>query len=279
MRYHFGLIGQDIGYSKSPDLFKTMFSLSGVEGDFDILDIPPSDLSPTMTAAKTGTFGGLAVTVPYKKAVLEWLESVDPVATQLDVVNSIVIQSGRMSGHNTDWEGFGEALRRTAKGFNGNHAVILGYGGSARAVAFSLWRTFGVLQFAIVGRDPMHLDTYVQWLKGLDARIEAVKIEFNQEYQDALARTALIANCTPLGGWHLPDRPPITHFSHVQRGVVYCDLNYNPNNRTVKQARAVGLNATDGSLMLSAQAVRSFELWTGIHLEIEPVHRAVFGAV
>jgi shikimate dehydrogenase len=185
------------------------------------------------------------------------------------------VKQSSLVGHNTDGDGFAYSLQELAGVTSVKRALVIGNGGSARAVVYSLANSFGCREFVVFGRTAISLATFQN--------------EFLTRITDANFRLCatddgipsgspidLVVNCTPLGGWHHPDADPIPRDLALSQSTVYVDLNYNDNNSVVSRARSAGAIALNGAPMLVAQAIKSFELWTGEKVAFEPIFSSVF---
>jgi shikimate dehydrogenase len=272
---HFALIGGEISYSRSPDIFRAVFEQLGCEGRFDLCATQSENLQAEIRRLVKSGVAGVSVTIPHKETIIRHLDSVDDLARTVGAVNSIAIRDGQLCGYNTDCYGAAFALRRA--GFKGcERAVIIGSGGAARAVAQVLVVDFGVLDFVFCGRNAAKLADlkYHIGYYGQDIVIGAVTIVDN--IAQFATGESLVVNCTPLGGPLSPKSNPVPKSLDWRQIGFYFDLNYNADNRTVKAARDAGVRAIDGSSMLVAQALKSMELWTGTSVELEPVYTKVF---
>jgi shikimate dehydrogenase len=276
-QFRFGVLGHDISYTKSPELFQAIFDIKGVGGTCDVFDIPPEEFTDRFPRLVKSGIDGMSVTIPYKNKVVDFLSRVDPVAASLGAVNSIKVDSGSAFGYNTDCYGFAMPLREHREKLSGGSALILGCGGVAGAVVYSLCHDFGIRRLTIVGRTPERLEAFAT---GVRQRHKSVHIEtsrFPNAADDRSGEWDIIVNGTPLGGWNHPETSPLPDHFTWPRGAIYYDANYNENNRTIEQAQKMGLTAIDGSAMLIRQATRSFFLWTGEEVAFDPVYRRVFG--
>ena len=275
--YKLGVVGQNISYSQSKNIFETIFGLTGVGGSFDILSTEPGDLSARIQDCVDESYTGLSITVPFKSEVVPLMTQTDPLGSRLNVVNCISIENGQLRGHNTDVIGFAIPLEMRQAGSDRRHAVIFGYGGSASVVVYSLASDFGMKQFTIVGRSESKLtafrDRMTAVLPNIDIHAESSE-HFTAGFDD---RYAVAVNCTPLGGWNLPGSSPLPKRFDWSAVDIYYDLNYNRDNHLVTAARNAGVTAIDGSTMLVGQALESFHIWSGMTVDFNPVYRAVFG--
>ncbi|HUV30451.1 MAG TPA: shikimate dehydrogenase [Acidobacteriota bacterium] len=275
--HHFALIGHNVSYSKSPDIFQAALDLAGLDGRFEICEVLSEELNDRLRQLALDGVSGFCVTIPHKRAIIDFLDDIDPVAQVLDAVNSVYADEGRLFGYNTDSYGFGLSLKPFAESLKCGHALILGCGGGARAVIHSLNVNFEVRRFTIFGRTPEKLREIKASLEG---RLERIDISTAPLSSVGAARERtfdLIVNCTPLGGWNYPDENPLGPNFDFSRTKIYYDLNYNRDNRLVGSARDAGVVGIDGSLMLVGQAVRSFDIWTGHSIPVQQVYEAVFG--
>ena len=272
-RYHFGLLGHKIAYSQSPDIFAAIAKQTGCKIQFDLFDISPLDLDFFMQRIHAQELTGLAVTIPHKEAVMRYLKECEQVAQELEAVNSICIDGQKLSGFNTDWEGVAHSLTRHAKAVTKGRVLILGTGGVARAVAYAVCTQMKPRELLIVGRSQEQLEHIKTTCSRFDLTCRATLRDVFEAGKD---KFHLVVNCTPLGGWHFPNVSPLPKGLDWRQVGIYFDVNYNTDNVFVDMARKLKIPALDGRLMLVAQAVRSFEIWTGQTTEIDKIYRAVF---
>ena len=142
-RFAFGLVGRNIAYSRSSEIFKAIFDTVGAMGRFEVHDVAPNQLRAIFERLFGEGLQAVSVTIPYKSRVLEFVEAGDTIATALGASNSVVLGSGGFRGFNTDCYGFSLALREHAEGLRGGRAVILGNGGGAKAAVYGCARTAG----------------------------------------------------------------------------------------------------------------------------------------
>jgi shikimate dehydrogenase len=274
----FGVVGRDISYSRSGDIFRAAFDAMEIDGTFSVYSVDPNQLAGVLGKLRAGHIDGLLVTIPYKEAVIPYLDRVESTARSLGTVNCIRAAEGILTGYNTDWRGFGAPLRRHDDVLRDGEALILGCGGAAKAALYGLRIDFGVKRFVILGRSPDRLFRFKQRLENMlgDVRIRtAIDADFAGE---APQKYAIAVNATPVGGWNHLDEDPLPIGFDLSSVMIYYDLNYNSGNAAVKRAEKAGLTAIDGSRMLVDQALRSLEVWTGRTVPFERVYDSVFGA-
>lgn len=242
-----GLLGRKLGHSYSPQIH-------GYLGDYSyqLFEKEPDELEEFL---KTGDFTGLNVTIPYKKAVIPFLDELTPKAKALGAVNTVVRRpDGTLLGHNTDHFGFQSMVQRSGIVCAGKKALVLGSGGAA--------------------------NTVVQVLQDLGARVITISRTGENHYGNLHlhADAALIVNATPVGMYPNTGISPldVRQFPHLE-GVL--DVVYNPaRTQLLLDAEALGLPHENGLWMLVAQAKEAAEYFTGTRISdsaIEAIHKTL----
>lgn len=274
--YRFALIGEAIEYSLSPRVFKAIFEQAGRQGAFEVHSVSRDKLGRLVKQLVTEGVQGFSITIPHKQTVIDFLEHVDPSAIAVEAVNSVMVENGRLTGFNTDIFGFSFALKRARFGGTERPALIIGSGGSARAVIHALHHDFSINHFVVWGRSEANLRQIKQHFSGTAQDVQIQTLAGIDSLLRVEPAPAIIVNCSPLGGANLIDSIPLPQAFDWSGVDFYFDLNYNEENQAVSRARSHGVMVADGSAMLVAQAVRSFELWTGQKVDFEPVYKEVF---
>ena len=245
MEKKFGLIGKTVGHSFSKNFFDEKFFRDGLrDHHYDLYAL--KDISDLKTLLKDNPeIRGLNVTIPYKEQVIELLNEVDEMAKVIGAVNVIKIENKKLKGFNTDYNAFLETLQRWLPADIKPKALVLGTGGSSKAVCVALKKLS--VPFEMVSRQEKLVEHTYESIKKNPSVIENVN---------------LIINTTPLG--MSPDTesfPPIPYDSLGDHHYVY-DLIYNPA-RTVFLQKAEMRNAKikNGLEMLHLQAEKSWEIW------------------
>ena len=237
MRY--GLLGEHLPHSFSKEIHERLGLYR-----YELIELAPSELGDFL---RRRDFGGVNVTIPYKQAVIPYLDELSPRARAIGAVNTVVNRAGHLLGDNTDYGGLAALLRRTGLELRGKKVLILGTGGTsltARAVATDALAA-AVLRVSRSGRD------------GAITYEAAVA-----EHPDA----QVLLNTTPCGMYPEPEALPIDpgRFPALE-GVV--DVIYNPlRTRLTQRAAELGLKAANGLYMLVTQAVLAAEAFTGATL-------------
>ncbi len=263
MFYPLGLIGHPLGHSLSPKIHAAALAACGLTGDYSLFPIPPDDLPGLHTLLarlRAGEIHGLNVTIPHKQNVIPLLDALTETAQAIGAVNTISAQNGRLIGDNTDAPGFFTDLTRFLEKSNIQNpktALLLGAGGSARAVFYALCQAGW--QVTVAARRLEQAQALAQSLKLSCSHIECIELNAVADWQGDL-----LVNTTPLGMAPAIETCPWPEHTPLPDGAVVYDLVYNPREtRLVRQARAAGLPAATGLGMLIEQAALAFEIWTG----------------
>lgn len=220
------------------------FKALGMDWSYELHDVPPEQLPDAMRMLRGPGAVGANVTIPYKLAVMEHLDVIDPEALRARAVNTIAREGVRLVGSNTDVAGIRAAVQEIGLEPRGADVVILGAGGSARAAALALEGA----HLTFVARRPDEVD--------LPGKVVA----WSDPSWSRLSRSAdLLLNATPLGRRdEMPLRP-----NGLPRDGAVIDLVYvRGGTPLVHKARSLGLRTADGWGILLAQGARSFEIWT-----------------
>jgi shikimate dehydrogenase len=225
-------------------------------------------LPELLTAAKRMGFNGLNVTYPCKQAIIPLLDELSDDARELGAVNTVVFKDGRSHGHNTDWWGFAEGFRRGLPNVKRDHAVQLGAGGAGAAVAHAAL-TLGVGQLTIFDMD----STRAAGLAAeLSARFGQGRAVAGTDLAKSVAEAYGLIHCTPTGMAKLPGLPLPAELLHPALWVA--EIVYFPlETELLRVARELGCQTLDGGGMAVFQAVRAFQLITGIEPDAERMRR------
>ncbi len=271
-RYTFGLLGQQVDYSRSPEIFKSIFAADNVQGSFEIINCRIEELEERLTELRNSGFDALSVTIPHKEAIVPFLEKTDKIAGALRSVNSVKFTKTGACGLNTDSYGFTQPLLPYASELKGKSAIVLGAGGAARSVAYSLAldSEIGAIQF--YGRSEERLLRSATMLTEIFPRLRiSARTWEPSERIVADSSVAIVVNATPLGGPNAPLSDANGLFDAFTGGEIFYDLNYNGDGSMMAAAQRHCRLALDGLPMLIHQALRSYYLWTGSNIEFGDV--------
>ena len=263
-----GLIGFPVSHSMSPKIQHAALEACGLEGEYSLFPVPPDDkqgLKNLLDRVRTGEIRGLNVTIPHKQNVIEFLDELTTTAQIIGAVNVIYMKEDKLIGDNTDAGGFLADLNKVlaespspigrGEGVREKSALVLGAGGSARAVVYSLANDGWGMTIAARRLEQ------AQELASSFTNYELGITNFNDLQPSTFD---LIVNTTPLGMTPNIDSSPLPKDTILSQGTIVYDLVYNPREtKLIREARSQGLTATTGLGMLIEQAVLGFKLWTG----------------
>jgi shikimate dehydrogenase len=261
-----GLIGFSIAHSLSPQVHAVAIARHDLDAVYELWETDPSALQARVRSLRAADCLGANVTVPYKEAVMPYLDGLEATAEKTGAVNTIVNRDGRLEGHNTDVAGFRRALEETGFSPRGRRAVALGAGGAARAVAVALSEA-GIAEISLVDIVPERSTALARGLSSLVPEMTIRALEpGGSAFAEAVRECELLINCTPLGTRHSAVEHDLPlDGSLIQSGSVLFDLVYNPPVTPLMEAATQrGARVAGGLAMLVYQAAASFKLWTGL---------------
>jgi shikimate dehydrogenase len=264
-----GLIGSNIGASKSPLLQETEARQHGLQLVYRLIDfrqrgLTIPDLGELLRWAGHFGFDGFNVTHPYKTAIIPLLHSLSPEAAALNAANTIVLRDGRRHGHNTDWSGFAASVRRGLPGATLHRVAQIGAGGAGSATAYAML-TLGTQQLAIFDLNTQRAEELATRLRRLFAGRSIVAVA---SAEIALQDADGVVLATPVGMHGQPGMP--FDPALLQSRMWVADVIYAPlETELLAHARQLGCRTMNGGGMLSFQAASAFELFTGIRPDAE----------
>ena len=226
----YGLLGEHLPHSFSPQIHMSL----GNE-DYHLFEVAPENLEKFLTSGK---FKGINVTIPYKKAVIPFLDEISPEAEKIGAVNTITVRDGKLCGDNTDYFGFKYMVEKSGITVKDKKVLVLGSGGASLTVQTVL-RDMGAKDVLVVSRNG--------------------EVNYTNIYNNTDAD--IIVNTTPVGMYPDNMNSPVdlTEFPKLS-GVL--DVVYNPlKTRLVMEAEKMGIPAVSGLSMLVAQAKKAHEIF------------------
>lgn len=240
----YGLIGEKLVHSMSPQIHAELFKALRVNGHYHIFQVKKHKLSEAVFGLSAIGAIGVNVTIPYKVSIMKYLDSLSPEAEKIGAVNTLSFMNGEIKGYNTDYHGFKKALDYSSINIAGKRAAVLGTGGASKAVCQCLMDN-GASDIVLVSRSP-HKD--------------ALRC-ISYEELTSIKGWDIIINCTPVGMYPDVDASPVTRqiISSFSSAV---DLIYNPAETLfLKYARELRLPHANGLYMLVSQAAAAHEIW------------------
>jgi shikimate dehydrogenase len=268
-----GLIGYGIQGSLTPAMHEREGAEQGLTVIYKLIDLQKHGLDvkalpELLVAAERMGFAGLNITFPCKQEVVPLLTELSDNARALGAVNTVVLRDGRRYGHNTDLFGYAENLRRGLPDAKLGRVVQMGAGGAGSAVAEALMQ-LGVGHLTVFDTDTSraeHLASDLRERHGTDRSAAGTDL------RAAIAGADGVVNTTPVGMAKLPGTPVPREYLRPELWI--SEIIYFPlETELLKQARAIGCRTLDGGGMAVFQAVRAFELFTGVTPNPERVRR------
>ncbi len=262
-----GLIGWPVSHSISPIMHNAAFDYLGLDWRY-----VPTPVAVKTPAAMQQALAGLAalglrganVTVPHKQAVIPYVERLLPAAQAIGAVNTLVVEpNGGLTADNTDAAGFISDLREHGVEPEGQHVLVLGAGGSARAVVYGLAQAKAE-RIIVLNRTLETAQSVVAALQPLAPACRMSAFALPDDLPKLASYADLIVNCTSLGMTPHVDTMPWLEDVSFRSGQVVYDLVYNPaQTRLLRQAAQDGARTIGGLGMLVWQGALAFERWTG----------------
>jgi shikimate dehydrogenase len=268
------VIGNPIEHSMSPAIHNRAFA--ELKLDYVYVAFRVEDVGRAIAGMRAlDNFRGMSVTIPHKVSIIPHLDEVADVDRGIGSVNTVVNDGGKLMGYGSDGPGAMRALADAGVRVAGKNVTILGSGGAARAIAFTLATKgkpasislLGVIEneLNILGRDLVDkTGAKVTWAMLDDAKLAARLVE-----------SQLLIHCTPIG-MHPKTRESLVPKALLHRGLAVMDIVYNPlETRLLADAKARGLKTVSGVEMFVNQAVIQFELWTGKKAPVKAMRNVV----
>lgn len=259
-----GLIGAGIQASRTPALHEHEGDAQGLRYLYQLIDLDQLRLDSTalpdlLQAAERMNYTGLNITFPCKQAVIPLLDELSPEARGIGAVNTVVLKDGKRVGHNTDCLGFAEGFRRGLTDAARERVVQMGAGGAGAAVAHALLSE-GVRQLTIFDVDRERAESLAN---NLNQHFGPGRAQAGRDLPGALAQAEGLVNTTPMGMAKLPGSPVPAGLLRKEMWVA--EIVYFPlETELLRDARALGCRTLDGGNMAVFQAVKAFELFSGV---------------
>lgn len=260
----YGVIGEPIAQSLSPDLHNGLFEYYGMDGLYLPLEVDIENLESLIKGIRNMNFRGFNVTKPYKMEIIKYLDRLDPMAEKIGAVNTVVCENGELVGYNTDGFGFIKSIEAILGKSNKEDLkiLILGCGGAVKSVAMALAQ-WGTKEIIIANRTiEKALDLEKQINENWPQKAKGISLEENS-LRDVMKDVDILVNGTSLGMIDNAERTPISKDLLMKDLLVY-DMIYNPEiTRLLADAQEIGSKTENGLNMLLFQGLLAFELWTG----------------
>lgn len=272
-----GLIGFPIKQSFSPFIFNVAAELTGTKLIYLPFEVHSSALKNAVYGSVALGLKGFNVTVPHKVKVVDYLNKLSEEAAVIGSVNTVVNEDGKLIGYNTDVNGIIESLLPYKESISGSEICIIGAGGSARAVIYTLIRNFKPKKIFLINRTEQHAETLKQHFKSKMKFDGIVPKELQQpDLISILQSCSLVVNSTPVGMYPASDDSVLSIADVFVKDQIVFDLVYNPvKTKYLQLADSRNAITINGLNMLVHQAAKSFTLWTGNEFPIEKVYKSL----
>lgn len=252
----YGLVGEKLSHSLSPMLHEIILKIVGLEGEYRLYEVPKEELKYFIQKCKNLNIKGLNVTIPYKIISMDYLDEISKEAQRIGSINTILFKDEKAIGYNTDYYGFLQMLDKYDLKIKNKKALILGTGGAARAVLYSLLDS-GIDEIYIASRDVNSSKKKFPF----DVKI------ISYDYIGNLRNVEYIINCTPCGMYPNVKESAVTK-SIFNNFSVAIDLIYSPfKTLFLDYAEESGLKTFNGLYMLVSQGVISQAIWNDIIID------------
>jgi len=268
------LIGNPVGHSMSPAIHNAAFAATGQ--DFVYVACQVEDVAGALTGMRAlGNFRGMSVTIPHKIKVMKLVDEISDTDRAIGSINTVICENGKLIGLGTDGPGALKALTDAEVDLTGKTVLMLGCGGAARAIAFTLAKRTELAELVMLDIDTPLLQGLTDDLRnGTDKQIDSAQMN-ETSLAEAMAKSDIIIQCTPIG-MHPKEEATLIPAELFRPGQVVFDVVYNPlETRLLREAKAAGCLTISGVEMFINQAILQFEQFTGIAAPTEVMRNVV----
>ena len=275
----YGIFGSPLGHTVSPAIQNRAFDHYHLKSIYFAFERSNAQFRSLMRHLKSLLLDGFNVTVPFKEIVLPYLDRLSPEARAIGAVNTVKREGRNWTGYNTDGAGFLAGLGRMRFNARGKTAVILGAGGSARAVACALAQK-RVRRLVFANRTENRAKALVHRFQNLFPKVTWSSVALREPALiSVLSEADLLVNATQVG-LKKTDSSLVSPRAFPGRRILVYDLIYRPRvTRLIQIARKKGHRTLNGEEMLLHQGAKAFEIWTGRKAPVAEMRKALYGAI
>ena len=268
------IIGDPVHHSLSPAMHNAAFNSLHLNCTYIAFRVPKGQLEESINALRAIDIAGFNVTLPHKVDIMGFMNYLDSSAEKATAVNTVHNVDGILKGYNTDIFGFIEPLRKRNVNFNGMNILLLGAGGSARAVIAGFSEMKGINKITIANRTLEKARQLAK--KGTDLGLECQVTEIDN-IKDIAVKSHLIVNTTSIGMDEEKDESLIG-YEHINKNTIVYDIVYKPVvTNLLENARYAGADVVYGYEMLLEQGARAFEIWTDLRAPRDVMKKSLLG--
>ncbi|MBN2040073.1 MAG: shikimate dehydrogenase [Spirochaetes bacterium] len=261
------IFGNPVKHSLSPVMQNAAFRKAGINAVYTAFEI--QDIRSGLSAMRSLNIHGASVTIPFKKKVLKYTDITEPAAREIGAVNTLLNKNGTIYGYNTDGKGAVLALLNAKIRLEKQKTLIIGNGGSARAVSFSLLDEGA--DIIIAGRNQKNIQNLT---RNLNRKRKVNHILLDNIDSKFMRDIDIIINTTPVGMSPDIKECPVNQNLLLKKHTVF-DIIYSPHNTSLlKAAEKKGCRIIHGIEMLINQGAAQFEIWTGMKAPLDIMRNA-----
>ena len=273
----FGVIGHPIAHSLSPLLHNTAFGLLGLECSYESFDVEPVSLRTIVSDLKSRDFAGLNVTIPHKEKIVALVDDLSEESKLVGAVNTLSFNGNRIRGDNTDVYGIAATLRPYGGEIRDRLVLLVGAGGSARAIVYALIDQYSPAEIVFANRSP---ERAAELMRDFGPRAKGTSLRSitmeGHDIDSVISRACLIVNATPVGMYPAVDESPLSDQTKFQPGQIVMDTIYTPlETNLLAKARACGARTISGLEMFLHQGARSFEIWLDRQMPLDRLRQVI----
>jgi shikimate dehydrogenase len=263
------IFGNPVKHSLSPAMQNAAFKALGINAVFTAFEV--DNIKYAISAMKALDIRGASVTIPFKIQSIKYVDKLDPLARDIGSINTLHNDNGKIYGYNTDGLGALEALLENDVKIKSSHILLIGNGGSARAIAIALLSKGA--NVTVAGRNTKKILKLVNDIKKKQKNIGYILInKINIEYMNNID---IIINTTPVGMTPNVNKMPIEPELILKKHIVF-DIVYSPHlTKLLKTSKTKGCKIIHGIEMLVNQGAKQFEIWTGKKAPISAMEKKV----
>ncbi|MEH7120270.1 shikimate dehydrogenase [Neobacillus vireti] len=272
MKKLFGVLGNPIGHTMSPAMHNDLFSLYNMDAVYLPFQVKEEDLEAAVNGLRVIGAVGFNVTIPHKSRVIPFLDEVDESAMSIGAVNTVVNKDGKLIGYNTDGLGFLKGLKALVPEINGKRILVIGAGGAARAIYFTLAKE-NPSQIDIANRT---VENAARLIADCPYSVSSRALTM-EEAERLVGEYDMFIQTTMIGMSPKITEQPLS-LQNVSKQSVVCDIIYNPLETSfLREAGERGAMVQNGIDMFVYQGALAFEKWTGIFPDINRMKENVLG--
>lgn len=274
------LLGSPVAHSVSPMMHNTAFEALSLPYRYLCFDIKENQISEAVKALKLFDARGFNCTMPLKTAVVPFCDELSPAARLMGAVNTVVIEDGRLLGHNTDGTGYMQSVKEAGYSIIGEKMTLLGAGGAATAICVQA-ALDGVKEITIFSRPGERFvkmeELAEKLIKETECDISVKELSDREALEESLSASKILTNATSAGMAPHEDICPIPEELLLPRDLIVSDIIYNPRQtKLLRMADRSGCPSFNGMCMLLYQGAAAFKIWTDQEMPVELVKEKWF---